>query len=493
MSSKRQEAPINDAPDAKRAKPDELDEDDDVTPMYRPSTKQKRKGTECPYLDTIDRHALDFDFEKLCSVSLSNLNTYACLVCGKYFQGRAYGTHAHTHSVEQGHHMFIKLETGHVFCLPDGYEVEDPSLKDIQHVLNPTYSVSERLTVDKNTKLSRSLDGVEYIPGLIGLNNLKMTDYANVVLQGLVRVKDLRDFFLDASNYAHCKSVLPHRFGEFVRKNWNSRNFKGQVSPHEIMQCISVLSKKAFTVGKRSDPLEFLGWFLDNLHKSLGGTKEPGSSIVYKCFQGEVQITTIAKYAQTEEVKRVPFIYLSIAVPPAPLFKDELERNLIPQVPLFNLLGKFDSVTEEVQFNGDIKKYSITRLPAYPIFHFKRFSKNKFFTEKNPTIVNFPCKNLDISDYCPELKGANTKFNLLANAYHMGDADGGVFKVHVLNKANDTWYDVEDLHVQETLPQLVALSPSYIQIYEVLPEAPAAPEDVEMDMPKSPCGSDVSA
>lgn len=39
------------------------------------------------YLDTIDRKRLDFDFEKLCSVSLSNVNVYACLVCGKYYQG----------------------------------------------------------------------------------------------------------------------------------------------------------------------------------------------------------------------------------------------------------------------------------------------------------------------------------------------------------------------------------------------------------------------
>ena len=43
----------------------------------------------CPFLDTIDRTVLDFDFEKLCSVSLSNNNCYACLVCGKYFQGEA--------------------------------------------------------------------------------------------------------------------------------------------------------------------------------------------------------------------------------------------------------------------------------------------------------------------------------------------------------------------------------------------------------------------
>lgn len=31
---------------------------------------------------------LDFDFEKCCVVSLSPINVYACLVCGKYFQVR---------------------------------------------------------------------------------------------------------------------------------------------------------------------------------------------------------------------------------------------------------------------------------------------------------------------------------------------------------------------------------------------------------------------
>lgn len=43
-------------------------------------------GRECPYLDTINRQVLDFDFEKCCSVSLSPDNVYVCLVCGKYFQ-----------------------------------------------------------------------------------------------------------------------------------------------------------------------------------------------------------------------------------------------------------------------------------------------------------------------------------------------------------------------------------------------------------------------
>lgn len=82
---------------------------------------------------------MDFDFEKFCSVSLSNLNVYACLVCGKYFQGRGQKSHAYTHSLEAGHHVYINLRTEKVYCLPDGYEIIDPSLDDIRHVLNPRF------------------------------------------------------------------------------------------------------------------------------------------------------------------------------------------------------------------------------------------------------------------------------------------------------------------------------------------------------------------
>ena len=55
------------------------------------SNKKKidERSHHCPYLDTINRGVLDFDFEKLCSISLSKINCYACLVCGKYFQGKS--------------------------------------------------------------------------------------------------------------------------------------------------------------------------------------------------------------------------------------------------------------------------------------------------------------------------------------------------------------------------------------------------------------------
>ena len=125
---------------------------------------------------------LDFDFEKCCSVSLSHVNIYACLVCGAYFQGRGPSTHANAHALETNHHMFMKLSDTKVYCLPEvsgiseldvpapldlqpdpctclvhphaplwphpgcslqGYEVIDRSLDDIRAVLRPTFTKDE--------------------------------------------------------------------------------------------------------------------------------------------------------------------------------------------------------------------------------------------------------------------------------------------------------------------------------------------------------------
>jgi U4/U6.U5 tri-snRNP-associated protein 2 len=40
-----------------------------------------------------------------------------------------------------------------------------------------------------------------------------------------------RNFFLQAENYRDCKSLIVQRFGELLRKIWNTHNFKGQVRP----------------------------------------------------------------------------------------------------------------------------------------------------------------------------------------------------------------------------------------------------------------------
>jgi U4/U6.U5 tri-snRNP-associated protein 2 len=55
--------------------------------LKRSKKEEEQQATACPYLDTINRKMLDFDFEKACSTTPAKTNVYGCLVCGKYFQG----------------------------------------------------------------------------------------------------------------------------------------------------------------------------------------------------------------------------------------------------------------------------------------------------------------------------------------------------------------------------------------------------------------------
>ncbi len=284
-----------------------------------------------------------------------------------------------------------------------------------------------------------------------------------------------------------------------------------------------------------------------------------------------------------QSVTEVPFSHLSVDIPPCPLFRDSHGGLVIPQVPLQQLLRKFDGHTWSDQVSKDQhvrKQYRIQKLPQFLVLHLARFTKNNFYLEKNSTIATFPVKNLEMRDFlfspaadsaeaaqqrqlvesCPSAEAvqymelqplrtliarigseqhvlemrngavahataaqelarlrlvataavervqlfASTKYDLLANIVHdstqaaqsvtVGDLNmtaagsaqqarkksrtvsstvgssnvlsSGAFKVHLFNKATSQWFELQDLHVAETMPQLVGVSESNILIYE---------------------------
>lgn len=142
------------------------DIDEEASALSAPKRQdQPMEGYGDLYLDTVNRGVLDFDFEKLCSISLSNINVYACLVCGKYFQGRGPKSHAYFHALEVGHHVFVNMGTKKVYVLPEGYEVKSNSLDDIKYVVDPHYSKNEVVKMDKEVHGAWDLHGARYRPG----------------------------------------------------------------------------------------------------------------------------------------------------------------------------------------------------------------------------------------------------------------------------------------------------------------------------------------
>ena len=76
---------------------------------------------------------------------------------------------------------------------------------------------------------------------------------------------------------------------------------------------------------------------------------------------------------------------------------------MIPQEPLVTVLKKFDGInfSDALSRSGTAqrKRYRLRELPPYLILHLARFKTNRYSREKNPTIVAFPVKNLDLSAY----------------------------------------------------------------------------------------------
>lgn len=71
---------------------------------------------------------------------------------------------------------------------------------------------------------------------------------------------------------------MVRRFAGLAKKVWNPRLFKSQVSPHEFLQEVNRASAGKFRLEVQGDPVEFLGWLLNKLHKDMGGTKKKNSS-----------------------------------------------------------------------------------------------------------------------------------------------------------------------------------------------------------------------
>merc|ERR1712151_1219583 len=57
-----------------------------------------------------------------------------------------------------------------------------------------------------------------------------------------------------------------------------------------------------------------------------------------------------------------------------------------------------------------------------------------------------------------------TKYDLVANVCHDGKPEKGTYKVQAFHHPTSQWFEIHDLRVTPVLPQMVALTESYIQV-----------------------------
>jgi hypothetical protein len=96
--------------------------------------------------------------------------------------------------------------------------------------------------------------------------------------------------------------LLMQRLAELFRKIWSSKNFKNHVSPHEVMQAITLASNGKFKIIEQSDSINFLSWLLNTLHDYLVKKYKKKSTVISKTFQGELLVETFTQFKEIDEI-----------------------------------------------------------------------------------------------------------------------------------------------------------------------------------------------
>jgi len=424
--------------------------------LIRKQQIEQRRFNNEVYLETINRKVLDFDSEKICSISLSDSNVYGCLQCNGYFHGRSKGSECFAHSINEDHHVFISFNTFKFYILPENYELDSETsekLQDIRRLANPTFTRKRVDLLDKIPQTASDLNKQIYNPGFIGMVNFGSNDYANVVFQSLAHTSSLRNYFLEDPERFQDTDLL-WRLSLLIRKLWSPYLFKPCVSAHEVIQYISNTTNKKFSLQKEHRPKDFLLWILNHINKEC--TAELQTKIISQIFRGKLKMDS----------KGINFWLISLSLPLPTLFKDGVGLN-VPQVELESLLK--------------LKCLKFLKMPKALIISIDRVDNtNRLIGVNNSginsAVVKFNPDRLTLngepyrlsSNVCMEIDNedniASTSNDKQFNKSDFGDKI--CYKIQLLDKARDRWVEIKDLKVRYIDKELLFLSNSCLQIWE---------------------------
>eukprot|EP00697_Spironema_sp_BW2_P015488 gnl/Spiro4/6355_TR3277_c0_g1_i1.p1 gnl/Spiro4/6355_TR3277_c0_g1~~gnl/Spiro4/6355_TR3277_c0_g1_i1.p1 ORF type:complete len:734 (-),score=208.25 gnl/Spiro4/6355_TR3277_c0_g1_i1:122-2095(-) len=97
------------------------------------------------------------------------------------------------------------------------------------------------------------------------------------------------------------------------------------------------------------------------------------------------------------------------------------------------------------EFREASKKFDLWRLPEILVVHLKRFAYTRYYRDRLDTVVRFPLRGLDLTQF---VKGTHTGvYDLYAISNHMGGMAGGHYTAFCLNDTTKRWYQFDDGNV----------------------------------------------
>uniref|UniRef100_A0A665UXD4 Ubiquitin carboxyl-terminal hydrolase n=1 Tax=Echeneis naucrates TaxID=173247 RepID=A0A665UXD4_ECHNA len=123
------------------------------------------------------------------------------------------------------------------------------------------------------------------------------------------------------------------------------------------------------------------------------------------------------------------------------------------------------------------KKFDLWSLPRLLVVHLKRFSYNRCWRDKLDTVVDFPIRDLNMSEFVCDPKASPYIYDLIAVSNHYGGMGGGHYTAYGKNKVDGKWYYFDDSSVSSASEDQIVTKAAYVLFYQRRDEeAPSKPQ-----------------
>uniref|UniRef100_A0A8C6KI33 Ubiquitin carboxyl-terminal hydrolase n=1 Tax=Nothobranchius furzeri TaxID=105023 RepID=A0A8C6KI33_NOTFU len=112
------------------------------------------------------------------------------------------------------------------------------------------------------------------------------------------------------------------------------------------------------------------------------------------------------------------------------------------------------------------KKLDLWSLPPVLVVHLKRFSYSRYMRDKLDSLVDFPLRDLDMSEFLINPNAGPCRYDLIAVSNHYGGMGGGHYTAYAKNKGDEKWYNFDDSSVSPASEDQCVSKAGYVLFYQ---------------------------
>ncbi|KAM5315138.1 ubiquitin carboxyl-terminal hydrolase 4 isoform 2-T2 [Glossophaga mutica] len=112
------------------------------------------------------------------------------------------------------------------------------------------------------------------------------------------------------------------------------------------------------------------------------------------------------------------------------------------------------------------KKFDLWALPKILVVHLKRFSYSRYWRDKLDTVVEFPVRGLNMSEFVCDPSARPYVYDLIAVSNHYGAMGVGHYTAYAKNKLNRKWYYFDDSNVSLASEDQIVTKAAYVLFYQ---------------------------